>query len=55
MSRCVVNQEGERLLHPNMKAGPEPVLKAIAPYREDVVVCGAWTLYLVRAGRSLHP
>ena len=39
MSLCVVNQEGESLLHRNMKAGPEPFLKAIAPYREDLVVC----------------
>jgi transposase len=39
MYLCVLNQEGEILLHRNMKAGPEPFLKAIAPYREDVVVC----------------
>jgi transposase len=29
------------LVHRNMPAGPEPFLKAIAPYREDVVVCVA--------------
>ncbi len=39
MYLCVLNQEGEILLHRNMKAGPEPFLKAIAPYREDLVVC----------------
>jgi transposase len=39
MSLCVLNQEGEVLVHRNMKAAPEPFLKAIAPYREDVVVC----------------
>jgi transposase len=39
MYLCVLNQEGEVLLHRNMKAGPDPFLKAIAPYREDVVVC----------------
>jgi transposase len=39
MYLCVLNQEGEVLLHRNMKAGPEPFLKAIAPYREDLVVC----------------
>jgi hypothetical protein len=55
MSLCVLNQEGEILLHRNMKAGPEPFLKAVAPYREDLVVCVEWTLHLVRAGRSLHP
>jgi transposase len=36
---CVLNQAGEILLHRNMKASPEPFLKAIAPYREDLVVC----------------
>jgi hypothetical protein len=36
---CLLNQEGEVLVHRNMKAGPEPFLHAIAPYREDVVVC----------------
>jgi transposase len=36
---CVLNQAGEVLLHRNLKAAPEPFLKAIAPYREDLVVC----------------
>jgi transposase len=39
MYLCVLNQAGEILLHRNMKAVPEPFLKAIAPYREDLVVC----------------
>ena len=39
MYLCVLNQAGEILLHRNMKAGPEPFLQAIAPYREDLVVC----------------
>jgi hypothetical protein len=39
MCLCVLNQEGEILLHQHMKAGPEPFLKALAPYREDRVVC----------------
>ena len=39
MYLCVLNQEGEILLHRNMKAAPEPFLKAITPYREDLVVC----------------
>jgi hypothetical protein len=34
-----VNQDGEILVHRQMKAAPEPFLKAIAPYREDLVVC----------------
>jgi transposase len=39
MYLCVLNQEGEILLHRNMPAGPEPFLKAVAPYRADLVVC----------------
>ena len=50
MYLCVLNQAGEILLHRNMKAAPEPFLKAITPYREDLVVCVEWTLHLVLAG-----
>jgi transposase len=39
MYLCVLNQAGEILLHRNMKTSPETFLKAIAPYREDLVVC----------------
>jgi transposase len=39
MHVCVLNQAGEVLLHRHMKASPEPFLKAIAPDREDLVVC----------------
>ena len=35
---CVLNQDGEIMVHRDMKASPEPFLKAIAPYREDIVV-----------------
>ena len=35
---CILNQDGEIMLHRNMKANPEPFLKAIAPYREEMVV-----------------
>jgi transposase len=38
MDVCVLNQEGEILLHRDMKAAPEPFLKAMASYRADVVV-----------------
>ena len=37
-SLCVLNQDGEIVLHRTMQAGPEPFLKAMAPYREDLVV-----------------
>jgi transposase len=39
MYLCVLDQTGEMLLHRNMPAGPEPFLKAVAPYRADLVVC----------------
>jgi transposase len=39
MYLCILNQNGEIVLHRNMKAAPEPFLQAIAPYREDLVVC----------------
>jgi len=35
---CILSQDGEIVLHRHMPAGPEPFLKAIAPYREDIVV-----------------
>jgi transposase len=35
---CVLSQDGEILLHRNMKAAPEPFLQTIAPYREGLVV-----------------
>jgi transposase len=39
MYLCLLDRDGEIVLHRNMKAAPEPFLKAIAPYREDLVVC----------------
>ena len=50
MYLCVLKQHGEILLHRNMPAGPEPFLKAVAPFRADLVVCVEWTLHLVLAG-----
>jgi transposase len=35
---CILNQDGDIMLHRNMKASPEPLLKAIAPYRDDLVI-----------------
>jgi transposase len=35
---CILNHAGEIMLHRNMKASPEAFLKAIAPYREGLVV-----------------
>jgi len=38
MYLCILDQRGEVVLHKNMPAGPEPFLKAIAPFRDDLVV-----------------
>jgi hypothetical protein len=38
MYLCLLNRDGEILVHRNMPASPEPVLRTIAPYREDVGV-----------------
>jgi len=38
MYLCVLNQQGEILLHRNMPCSPDFFLKAIAPYREDMAV-----------------
>ena len=38
MYLCIQNREGIVVLHKNMQARPDPFLKAIEPYREDVVV-----------------
>jgi hypothetical protein len=35
---CILSQDGEILLHRNMKTSPETLLKAMAPDREDLVV-----------------
>jgi hypothetical protein len=41
MDLCILTQDGAMLVHRNMPAGPEPFLKAVAPSREDLVVCVA--------------
>ena len=38
---CILSQDGAIVLPRHMPAGPAPFLKAIAPYREDIVVCVA--------------
>jgi transposase len=35
---CILNQAGETLVHRHMKTDPEAFLRAIAPYRPDIVV-----------------
>lgn len=38
MYLCILNQEGQIVLHKNMESAPGPFLAAIAPYRENLVV-----------------
>ena len=38
MHLCIINSEGEIVLHRNMKADPESLLKAIGPYRPDILI-----------------
>jgi hypothetical protein len=38
MYACILDQHGEMRLHRHMPASPETLLKAMAPYREDMVV-----------------
>jgi hypothetical protein len=52
---CILNGDGEIFWHRNMKAAPEPFLKAIAPYREDLVVCVDCVFTWDLAGRPLRP
>jgi hypothetical protein len=35
---CILNRDGEIMLHRNMQTTPDAFLKAIAPYRTDLVV-----------------
>ena len=55
MYLCVLDQQGEVLLHRNLRACPEAFLKAIQPYRQDLVVAVECHLQLVLAGRSVRP
>ena len=38
MYLCILNQEGEILLHRNLPTRPDRFLRAIEPYRDDLVV-----------------
>jgi len=35
---CVLNQDGDIVMHRNMKASPDTFLRTVAPYRDDLVV-----------------
>jgi len=38
MYLCILNQEGETLLHRNIKTEPDTFLQTIRPYQEDMVI-----------------
>ena len=38
MYLCILNSAGETVLHRNMRTNPEVFLRAIKPYRDDIVV-----------------
>ncbi len=35
---CILNRDGEIMVHRNMKASPDALLKVVAPYRDDLVI-----------------
>lgn len=35
---CILSQEGAVLVHKNIKASPDALLKLVAPYREDLII-----------------
>jgi len=41
---CILSQDGEVVLHRNMPASPDTLLKAIAPYRDNIVIAVACIL-----------
>jgi hypothetical protein len=42
MSRCILDQAGETLVHRHRPATPEALLKAITPSRAQIVLAAAW-------------
>jgi hypothetical protein len=48
MSVCLLAQDGEIVVHRNLQASPDTVLKTIAPYRDNIVIAvecvftGSW-------------
>jgi hypothetical protein len=43
---CMLNQDGEIVVHRHLPTSPEAWLKTIAPYRKHMVIAVAWTLHL---------
>ncbi len=38
MYLCILDRDGQILLHKNMRSSPETFLEAVEPFREDLVV-----------------
>lgn len=55
LSRGVVHQAGEGLLHRQRKAAPPPVRNAMAPYRNNLAVGVEWLFTWDLARRPLRP
>ena len=61
MYLCILDQQGEILLHRNMGSAPDSFLEAIAPYRKDLVVAVEciftwyWLAELDRTDFVLYP
>ena len=52
---CIANRDDEILLHRTMPTSPEIFLKAIAPYRPDLVVVVECMFTWDLAGRRVRP
>jgi hypothetical protein len=50
---CILNEDGEIVLHQNIPTQPHRFLKLIAPYREDIVV-GVECIYSATAPALLY-
>jgi predicted NBD/HSP70 family sugar kinase len=53
MDVCILDQAGETLWHRNMQATPEALLKAIAAYRDRLVMAAECLFTWDLAGRPL--
>jgi hypothetical protein len=52
---CILDRDGEIVVHRQMQANPDALLKVVAPDREDIVVAVEWTLHVVLARGPLCP
>jgi hypothetical protein len=55
MDVCILDQPGEIVLHRKLTASPDALLKAIVPYRDDLVIAVECLVTWDLAGRPLCP